>query len=70
MKVGELAKIINIHPLTIIRWIRKGKLKATKRKHEPGVGGHDYWDISEEDFNDYLRKVSRENNLVLDKKIF
>lgn len=40
-KVEEIAKILNMHPKTIQRYIREGKLKATKIGKVYRVTGHD-----------------------------
>ncbi len=53
MKVIELASRLRISPNAIKRWIKNGELKATMVK---GVGGHEYWDITETDFEEYLKK--------------
>jgi excisionase family DNA binding protein len=50
--VEELAELIEMHPRTIRRYIREGKLKANK------VGGE--WRISEEDVSMFMgRKVRK-----------
>ncbi len=35
MKVTEFAEAVGVHPLTVRRWIKEGKIKATK-KHWKG----------------------------------
>lgn len=56
MKVIELASRLRISPNAIKRWIKNGELKATMVKAPKGVGGHEYWDITETDFEEYLKK--------------
>lgn len=56
MKIKELADKLRISPNAIKRWIKKGELKATMTKRPKGVGGHDYWDISEEELKRYLKQ--------------
>ena len=55
MRITELAKTLRISPNAVKRWVKKGELKATKTKPPKGVGGHDYWDVSQEDWEDYLK---------------
>jgi len=56
MKVTELASRLRISPNAIKRWIKNGELKATMVKPPKGVGGHEYWQITEADFEEYLKK--------------
>lgn len=32
MKITEFAKEVGVHPLTVRRWIREGKVKATRKQ--------------------------------------
>lgn len=32
MKVTEFAEAVGVHPLTVRRWIKEGKIKATKKQ--------------------------------------
>ena len=55
MKIKELADKLRISPNAIKRWIKKGELKATMTKPGLYTGGHEYWDISQENWEDYLK---------------
>lgn len=37
MKVSEFAKAAHVHPLTVRRWIKDGKITATKKAIKPFV---------------------------------
>lgn len=37
MKVSEFAKRMGVHPLTVRRWIKEGKVTATKIQIKPFV---------------------------------
>ena len=37
MKVSEFAKRMGVHPLTVRRWIKEGKITATKKAIKPFV---------------------------------
>lgn len=54
MRVNEIAKKLLVHPVTVRRWCQKGFLKSTLTK--PQYGGHLFYDISEENLQDYLKK--------------
>lgn len=32
MKIKEFAKAVGVHPLTVRRWIKEGKVKATRKQ--------------------------------------
>lgn len=58
MRITEIAEKLSIGPTAVKRWVKKGLIEATLKKPEKGVGGHSYWDISEEEFNRYLKKLN------------
>lgn len=58
MKIIEVAEILKVHPMTVKRWIKKGKLKATMIKVPNRSGGHDYWDITKLDIDNYLNNLN------------
>lgn len=32
MKITDFAKAVGVHPLTVRRWIKEGKIKATRKQ--------------------------------------
>lgn len=50
--VDEIARIIDLHPKTVRRFIREGKIKAKKAGRE--------WRIHEDDFKEYAHSELRE----------
>jgi len=44
----EIAELLNLHPATIRKWIRQGKLKAVKLGR--------VWRIMEEDLQEFLNQ--------------
>ena len=44
----ELAEILKVHHLTIIKWINEGKIKATKLGR--------IWRVRKEDFDEFIKK--------------
>lgn len=55
MKITEFAKAAHVHPLTVRRWIKEGRVTATKKQLRGFVF---YIDIAE----DELKKVISNNN--------
>lgn len=37
MTISEFAKVAHVHPLTVRRWIKEGKIVATKKAIKPFV---------------------------------
>lgn len=44
MKVSEFAKRMGVHPLTVRRWIKEGKITATKKQLKPFVFAYEIAD--------------------------
>ena len=57
MRTAEISLKYNIHKNTVKKWIQKGLLKAKLVK--PEWGGHDYYDVTQEDFDIYLANCDR-----------
>lgn len=56
MRLKEIASKLQLHPYTLKKWIKAGKIKATMAK--PQHGGHDYYDISQEEFDRYINDLN------------
>jgi excisionase family DNA binding protein len=54
--VEQIAQMLNIHPKTIQRYIREGKLRATKIGKSWRVTGHDLSQFTEENKNSVTEK--------------
>ncbi len=64
MTIAEIAEYIQVHPKTIYKWIKDGRIKATKLKIRPGqpmiVKTDDVKRFIKENTDDYyLQNVSR-----------
>lgn len=42
LAIAQVAKILNVHPTTLRRWDKKGKLKAIRVGTKRGVGERQY----------------------------
>lgn len=56
MKLKEIAERLVVSKKTVYEWLRSGLIKGALTKRPKGVGGHDYWDISEEELKRYLKQ--------------
>jgi len=56
MKLKEIAERLVVSKKTVYEWLRSGLIKGTLTKRPKVVGGHDYWDISEEELKRYLKQ--------------
>ena len=54
--VEQIAQMLSIHPKTIQRYIREGKLRAAKIGKSWRVSGHDLSRFTEENGNDFSEK--------------
>lgn len=52
LTVREVADRLNVHPETVKRWLRSGRLKGTKLP--AGRWGRGEWRIAEEDLQAFL----------------
>ena len=43
LTIAQVAKILNVHPTTLRRWDKKGKLKAIRVGTRRGVGERRYY---------------------------
>lgn len=57
MTAKEVGEILRVHPLTVVRLLRRGKLKG--KKVNPAKGGHERWEIEEADLKDYLKNFNQ-----------
>ena len=57
MRIVELAKRLRVSRACILKWIKKGKLKATYAK--PEWGGHEFYNITEEDLQEYINGLNK-----------
>lgn len=53
MRIKEAGEKLKVCGYTILKWIKKGQLKATRKP--PEHGGHWYWDVTQEALDDYLK---------------
>ena len=53
MKLIEAAKKLRVHPITLARKARTGKIKATMTSR---ANGRPYWNITEENLTEYLKQ--------------
>ena len=53
MRISEVAKKLRVHPITLARKARTGKIKATMISRP---NGRPYWDITQEALDDYLKQ--------------
>lgn len=56
MKLIEVAEKLRVHPVTLARKVRTGKIKATMVSRP---SGRPYWDITQEDLDIYLNKLNQ-----------
>jgi len=54
MTVKEIALKLRVSPETVGKWIRSGKLKATKRLRQKIL----FYEIEQTDFNTYLEELN------------
>ena len=57
MTIKEITIRLRVSPETVIRWIKGGKLKATKVRNQKIFG----YEIEEADFNTYLESVTKKD---------
>lgn len=58
MKITEFAKAVGVHPLTVRRWIKEGKVKATRKQLRGFVF---YLDIAESEKQKVLENETSTN---------
>jgi len=63
MKIADVAKYLRVTPLTVKRLIKKGKLKGYKGDERLG-----WWYVTEEDLQEYLRKLNPDHLSIQPKK--
>jgi len=57
MTVKEIALKLRVSPETVCKWIRSGKLKATKRLRQKIL----FYEIEQTDFSTYLESVTKKD---------
>ena len=72
--VEQISKFLNIHPKTVQRYIREGKLRAAKIGKSWRVSGHDLSLFTEENGTDFTDKIASEErskaSAVIDIKVY
>lgn len=56
MRIKQVGEKMKVSDVTINKWIKKGQLNATRKP--PEHGGHWYWDVSQEDIDQYLKQFN------------
>jgi len=57
MTVKEITIRLRVSPQTVVRWIKDGKIKATKRRNKKIL----FYEIEETDFSTYLESVTKKD---------
>lgn len=55
MKIIEVAEKLRVSRTTVKGWMKKGLIKGKIVKPEKGKGGHEFWVISAEELDNYLK---------------
>ena len=55
MRLKEAGKILRLHPYTLRRKIYAGLLGGTLIPREKGIGGHEYYEITEKQLEEYVK---------------
>lgn len=59
LTVTDVSERLNVHPKTVRRWLRDGRLKGTKLP--TGQWGRGAWRVTEEDLREFLNGSNKDD---------